>query len=1047
MRESPLIPKCMHPSFATCRNLLLFAFLAALVAGCGGGTGVVTPPPNQNPLPTLTSVNPTTVLAGGPGFTLTAIGTGYIAASVVNWNGSARPTTFASATQLTAQISAADIATAGTANITVFNPTPGGGTSGARTVTIQDPTPPLPPPSVTVITAHEDLPGVNFEVLEVTGGSGPGGSFLPGDSFSFTFHMTQDDGTEIPIEDLYYARAYVSGPTFNYQRILARVNDVREGSYQNAADAPTYTYTFAAPIPSTYLAPYNDSPLLGLDDGELQGLPLMDGTYTLGIEGQRRFSVEGTTYRDVGNVVFDFLVGNAPTIEHREVVKDENCYACHDRIWFHGGNRVSTQNCVLCHTAGAEDDSGTGLTVEFKVMMHKIHNGAHLPSFLGVTTNPNGSRNYNATPKPYEVSGHGYSGIYFPVWPNFSEPMPRDAGYGSAPMTNATRAQEDEIRRGVTACLKCHGDPDGEGADSAPAQGGLYASNPTRRVCGSCHDDVVWTNSYSANNTAMGPQTNDDDCTQCHDGPGSPLPTAAVHVHPLWDPAINPGLHFNVTDVSAANLTPTIDPLEKVSMTFTIKYDDGTDVNLADLDRVELVIGGPTTNYNRLLLVQFPISELVGPQPWTLNVPEVISYEYLGDAVGPTDGPYDHYTDRAPIYSSADAEPTVWLSTGAVSSATLQANAWPLENYLELPGPLPLPPSPAVPFVRIDGGSANEEYARVGWVDGTRLWLAYGTSLRFQHANGAPVQIVGCEEQEFGVDYGLTPAADGIMELGTGFPAGSAIIISYTTDFVMPAAYPIAENESPDLYEIDGKWKGKTIVDGTYTLGIWGELDLYVTVGAEDADTTNYNLISEAGKKDFLVGSATSIKPYNLISSAENCAACHEDIRFHGAHRQGFEACIMCHGMAGAEDWAEYRNAGAGAAGPTPGVTINFRDMLHKIHMGEDLAKADEYVVAGYNGGSHKYDEVVFPVWPEGVRKCSKCHGTSNAWQEPSNRDHPTQQVMPTLSWTISCGSCHDSDAAAAHMELKTTLSGEESCGICHGSGAAFDVELMHKVR
>ena len=52
--------------------------------------------------------------------------------------GTARPrtTTFVSATQLTAAIPAADIATAGTASVTVVKPAPGGGTSAAQTFTI-----------------------------------------------------------------------------------------------------------------------------------------------------------------------------------------------------------------------------------------------------------------------------------------------------------------------------------------------------------------------------------------------------------------------------------------------------------------------------------------------------------------------------------------------------------------------------------------------------------------------------------------------------------------------------------------------------------------------------------------------------------------------------------------------------------------------------------------------------------------------------------------------------------------------------------------------
>ena len=57
--------------------------------------------------------------------------------SVVRWNGSDRPTSSnGSINALTAQISASDLATAGTATVTVFNPGPGGGTSNSLTFTI-----------------------------------------------------------------------------------------------------------------------------------------------------------------------------------------------------------------------------------------------------------------------------------------------------------------------------------------------------------------------------------------------------------------------------------------------------------------------------------------------------------------------------------------------------------------------------------------------------------------------------------------------------------------------------------------------------------------------------------------------------------------------------------------------------------------------------------------------------------------------------------------------------------------------------------------------
>src|SRR5207244_3018610 len=86
-----------------------------------------------NPAPTLNGLAPSSAVAGDPAFTLTVTGTNFVAASEVRWNGLARPTTFESATQLTAAVAAADVATAAAAQVPVASPGPGGGTSTART--------------------------------------------------------------------------------------------------------------------------------------------------------------------------------------------------------------------------------------------------------------------------------------------------------------------------------------------------------------------------------------------------------------------------------------------------------------------------------------------------------------------------------------------------------------------------------------------------------------------------------------------------------------------------------------------------------------------------------------------------------------------------------------------------------------------------------------------------------------------------------------------------------------------------------------------------
>src|SRR5207248_2831216 len=66
-------------------------------------------------------INPSCAIAGGPQFTLTVIGTNYNNTAVVNWNGAGLATTFVSSTQVTATVPAANIATPGTAQVTVKN--------------------------------------------------------------------------------------------------------------------------------------------------------------------------------------------------------------------------------------------------------------------------------------------------------------------------------------------------------------------------------------------------------------------------------------------------------------------------------------------------------------------------------------------------------------------------------------------------------------------------------------------------------------------------------------------------------------------------------------------------------------------------------------------------------------------------------------------------------------------------------------------------------------------------------------------------------------
>lgn len=97
----------------------------------------------DNPVPQLSSVSPATVVVGGVGFTLTAIGANFVSGSAIQWNGNNQPTTLVSGTRLTASIPSSVLAlpSGGQAQITVFNPGPGGGGSNSLSVAINNPLP------------------------------------------------------------------------------------------------------------------------------------------------------------------------------------------------------------------------------------------------------------------------------------------------------------------------------------------------------------------------------------------------------------------------------------------------------------------------------------------------------------------------------------------------------------------------------------------------------------------------------------------------------------------------------------------------------------------------------------------------------------------------------------------------------------------------------------------------------------------------------------------------------------------------------------------
>jgi hypothetical protein len=95
----------------------------------------------NNPAPVLTSLSPTSASAGSAAFVLTVNGSKFVNGAVVSFNGVAKTSTFVNAGQVTAAITAADIATGGTFNVIVTNPAPTVGPSAALQFNVNNPVP------------------------------------------------------------------------------------------------------------------------------------------------------------------------------------------------------------------------------------------------------------------------------------------------------------------------------------------------------------------------------------------------------------------------------------------------------------------------------------------------------------------------------------------------------------------------------------------------------------------------------------------------------------------------------------------------------------------------------------------------------------------------------------------------------------------------------------------------------------------------------------------------------------------------------------------
>jgi OmcA/MtrC family decaheme c-type cytochrome len=212
-------------------------------------------------------------------------------------------------------------------------------------------------------------------------------------------------------------------------------------------------------------------------------------TYNAALTHRIGFEIRGLAQANNASYTFQPSTGATTGIFQDEIVETATCDNCHTMLNAHGGARVEVQYCVMCHNPGTTDPY-SGNTLDFKVMIHKIHTGNTLPSIQTV----NGP---NTTP----TLGIGY-------W---------IVGYMKSLSNFNTVLYPQDTRN----CTTCHVQN-----NPAATQAVEYSTVPSIEACGACHDNVNFATGANHSSNII---ANDTQCTTCH-GPASNLDNGQLQV-------------------------------------------------------------------------------------------------------------------------------------------------------------------------------------------------------------------------------------------------------------------------------------------------------------------------------------------------------------------------------------------------------------------------------------------------------------------------------------------------------------------------------------
>ena len=424
-----------------------------------------------------------------------------------------------------------------------------------------------------------------------------------------------------------------AGPGTPSSQVLTNVRQPGGETSGSATAGPTvelpgdegrFKYTYASALPSSFWP----SP-----PGAMAGATLRVGVYLRGVTTGTKDSA--TTHDFTPN-------GSVP--ESRELVRQENCSACHGLLKMHGGRISGVNLCVTCHTwLLADPDTvdpaamapATKATfpnpLELARMTHRIHRGKKLPTlFLASSSQTWPAFPFTGPPPlPYLNGRNAVApvGTKYAVIGNSSTEYVygRVASRVENFQPAKTLAEGLGYPQDLRNCDACHG-----GAKEAPRIGtsSSTAVDISRRGCSGCHPDVFYgdPNDLAATTPDAthfahtgGRQLDDTACKDCHvvaraGGPKLYAPIAEIHRplndrvpsgSPRWSrwsaqivsvqdmkPGLFPTVTLRVFDRHGA-ITPTLGAPVPAYEPASASSSPGPRA----LSLIGIVLSGPTTDY------------------------------------------------------------------------------------------------------------------------------------------------------------------------------------------------------------------------------------------------------------------------------------------------------------------------------------------------------------------------------------------------------------------------------------------------------------------